>query len=381
MNFRKIFQGLKRQKVFFICAVLQITIGFFAIYNSEILKGYVIQEKEQISKDLNNGEVYKLNLSEFDNETEDFMRKLNNSFNELENMTGVNVFYTSISDIYIKDKLNREILAPIIYLNENTLEKNTLLLSDGNILVEKIFNSKSGYENVILGSDFKETISVGDIISEDDKPKRVVGFLDEEQKLLTKIEYDNLRYDSLDNVILSMEFPGDISNYMKMSDNYLWFDNNISYKIQNDIVHKFEKIGLEANIVSISKYANKKIIEYKRNLNLSKFTSIITIIIITLTIIISLLNAIFKRKKEFGIYILLGATKNRLLKMLYFEILSIVLSGVIIVGVLVLLIYKSININIFMYILILAFIYSLIIMIIPIYKLKKISIKEFLKEV
>lgn len=167
--------------------------------------------------------------------------------------------------------------------------------------------------------------------------------------------------------------------------NYFWFDENIDNKTVSDnldtIKKYFNENGFNPNIYTVNRTINKLLEQYNNRFLINLFVGILISIAVFITFVVSILDSIEKRLKEFGIYIFSGASINNIIKIIFIEILSIVFISFNLFVILRFAIFKTINLNYLFLLIIVLTIFILLTIIIPILKIKSIKIKDMINEV
>lgn len=253
--------------------------------------------------------------------------------------------------------------------------------------LELIFD-KSDTIKVLAGFNYSKYFDIGDKIinyDKDIKELEIVGFLPRDAFYN---DFQGGKKVSLNNSVISgysiRKNAEELLNYGILDTSYLLYDNNISEdkitSINNKIISDFnyiygENIGLR-NINSLNNY-NTSI--WKSRLEFTLKMIVIIMSFIFSTIVISSILLINKRKKEFAVHLLSGASFKDILQILFFEIYGLFIIGMIIFTTLVLVISKEVMVSRLIGINIMILIISSIVSLIPIL-IRKNQINDLLRE-
>ncbi|WP_297518764.1 ABC transporter permease [uncultured Clostridium sp.] len=403
--------SLKKNIFLNIILIFQLALGIYAIYNSIILGTDIKNESQDISKYFNNGDVYNLRINNSDMIYElekNELKKIDDFYNELDNINGISILYNQRLPINISvfegyqnlsefdgtfnEGGEKKFQAQTIFLSPNFFEIFDLKVSDGESLIEnKIVNSNEDSNLFLVGKNFAKEFPIGSTIehewNEDNKPTRgkVVGILEENQKIPYSIFFNGKEYVNLDNTIVALDSQLDIKGRVegRAGNNLIFFDENLKdekiLEIKKQIVDEFKKFNLNVGVIDGSKVLNSELNISKQKLEIYNMMSIVILITVSITFIISLLNSIEKRKKEFGIYVLNGARLKDIAMIIFAEIIFMVGSAYLVFNLYLQTLDIHINGILVIFIGLLLLIYSLVTMLIPLRKIFKYSIQELVK--
>ncbi|MGM9978517.1 MAG: ABC transporter permease [Clostridium sp.] len=217
---------------------------------------------------------------------------LNNIFDENSRVVGLNVS---------KDYYDM--------LNKNLISGKGFSLDDFELTSKDVIP-------IILGKDYKSKCNINDIVEDNNSRQKylVVGFF-KSNKYLAESNYELTMNINLKN---SFIIPMNETEVMNTNDAIIKFNNNKDSNIKIDnIIFKNMKETIKSDVNNFFN-SNKQWLPFL----------IISIIVALIGIIISTILSIISRKREFGIRMVLGESRNRILLKVTIEniILSILAS-------------------------------------------------------
>lgn len=377
MGTKYAFRNIKKNIIFTLLILIQLIISFFAINNSLEMNLLLAAENNKIKHFFAYDNIYKINFDAMNLKGED-LENISEIFNEFENSEEIEMYNNILSPGV---KVNSKEIIDVMHLDD--IHKYEFLLENNEILNKEVLDN----QNVILGKDLKALFKIGDKIKFDEMEFTVAGFLKESSMIPGLVDTNGVDYKSLDSMILSSTkyLPSKFLGFSKPTFNYFGFKDGVSkdrrVEIFNDMKLKFQNINYITNIISINNIIEEIRNEYEQRYKISTLVSILVICASFVTLAISLLDSIYKRMKEFSIYIFSGSTMNDIIKCIFIEICSI---GMLALNCFIMLeIYFKhyINVNNLFVIVGIMMIFILTSMIFPIKKLKSLSIRELLNEV
>lgn len=416
----KIFNNLSQKLFFTVSTIIQFSFAFAIIYISLQLFLNYQDSYKKINNSLGSETLY------FIENNEDYASKLykktdiddyNNFYNYLEDhyncitmsednffiSTSENVENFAIPDspIYKHDE-NSYFTINSLTVNDNYFKNFKIKLFDGRYFDDNDYKSLDDSNEIplILGYDYSDifklndTIEFYDFFNKKNKIGKIVGFLEKGQCYIERpVSTNSIK--SLDKTILIPNKPLNSSNistdiislnnvqlYNKITNSYFLnlSDEDILNIQKESIKQNFFDINISNMDESISYF--KSLFKQQEIMYLSIF--IMIILIASISTITNILNSINDRKREFGIYFAMGATKRYIIDLVVYEItflllLSAFLSTFIIKYIKIFEI-NELNIKGFILLFLIAIITSILISLIPIFKIKNTPMSELLKE-
>ncbi|MGL5576000.1 MAG: ABC transporter permease [Sarcina sp.] len=385
--------------------IFQLVLGMYAMYNSMILSNDIKNEAENINKYFNEGNVYNFRINNSDviyDMEEEKLKKIDSFYNQIDKIEGITLLYNqrlpinmpvfegyqevSEFDGTFNEQGEQKFQAQCIFINNKVADAFNLKISEG-----KNFSLEKNENSFLVGKNFAKQFPIGSIIEHEWNDEnsvvkgKVIGILEEEQKIPYSIFFNGKEYVDLDNTIVCLDSQLDVKGRVegRAGNNLIFFDKNLDkeqiLKIKKQIINGFRKFGLEVGVIDGSKVLNSELNVSKSKLEIYNMMSIVILITVSITFIISILNSIEKRKKEFGVYILNGATLKNIAMIIFTEIVIMIVSAYV-----MFILYmkaKSINVEstLVIYIGLMLPVYSLITMLIPLRKILKYPIQELVK--
>lgn len=358
MIFKFLYEGISRKLTFSLLTVMQFTIATICIYVSVQFLSDTNNLMENINNQFGDDRYYKIDDTRVIEEIRG--ADLEKNKKNLEILQDINGYFQSNKDIEFMSairevvfiKKNEAIPEALvtyssvnvdnteymrtqgIYLNKLFLEKMNYEFIEGNF--EEFESVDNGPTPIILGNMYKDKYSIGDIIQtiapgengDNEKSElKVIGILADNSYINLGGLHLNQQY--LNNAILipfresymMKESEVDKVNLIQrvelfsyMKGGYIITKNHVSI---DEIKDYLFGSGLKFQL----KDFNKFIEEYKKeSYNTIKpviYVSCILILFSILSVIIVMINAIAKERKEYGINIMMGATmkdiRNRIL--------------------------------------------------------------------
>lgn len=401
-----IIKNILNNKLVNFLLVVQLVLGLTAIYNSINISERLNSEINRFDRVFNNGKVYKIR-NEYFNQSETIksadLEKLNKSIDNIDSSKNIEYPYSFNIAIYNKsfensslfeatpDKLevnNKDFFRSYsIFMNELAKEKANLEIQEGSWFLEEESNTIP----VVLGYDYSEYFHVNDefefIDFENDKVLRkakIIGFLKKGSEISANLELPlDLRDINLDKYIIfnNKELINNKNSILSLLfNNYIYFNQNTNLddiEIEsNKIIKDFKDANLPVYLSFEGKELENNIEDLKSSKELSILTSIIITIFLSITIVLTLLNSVIKRTKEFGVHILNGATIKKMMYFILGEVLILIGIAFLIFVLELSILSNNLNYKLILEIFIGSIAYSVFVSIIPITKLKSISIRD-----
>lgn len=420
MKFRYAISGIKRNLVFTLILTIQLIFAFYVLYNTIDIKRNVEVESSKIVDYFKDKKVYNLENqsvdSIFDNNIFPKVNEenLSKTFEELRNIPEVTFAHQVLFPILLEKFDGHEnfkfydpesdfegrvfFQANNIILNEKSLKEFNIKLKEG-----RFFNFDENERNyadtnelpIIVGSNYEKYFKVGDEISyiRSDKglaKAKVIGVLEENQYIPMDMRaFDSKRYVDLNNFILTSYC--EFTDYEIMYDtmfgyNFILFNESTSderiEEVKNKIKMSFsDNLDIKIDIKDLNNYIKSELDTYTEQENIISITAITIFIFITITLIISNLNFIYKRKKEFGVHIFSGGTMKDLAIIIYLEVLIVLVTSLIISLLVIFYQNNSLNVTNVKILFLTLIIISIITTILPITKILNLGINDIIKGV
>lgn len=427
-------KGIRKHKFYTITMLLELICIFISMYNIVFYNKEVNRLYNQINKFSENKSVSRLFYCETPNDQkiesikddyslfQDLDKGLDYSIAfsgesciDIENFYGCEEFHYSSMEYSEGDE---DIFVKAIRVNKNFISNFGLNMLEGRDFKDtEYYYTKSNVLPIIVGYNYKNIYDVGDTIYYFDNGIKceaiVVGILDKQQSIPQKFDTFNAEYVAKvsdnyysldDNIIIPINDVYKLRNseyYNLMLGNFIFIDNRKSNLEKKEIISNIqEKVEKATNTkFNLKFYDNEitaevnKYIEVRDNY---KKTFIISFVFVTITMIVSIINMINSRKMEFGVYLFSGSKVRDIIGILYTEMLLLVMISTIISSIIITIYYRFFQANSFWAgnsdfyynkldftivgsILLMIIIYVLVIIGIPINRLRKISISELLR--
>ncbi|MGL4875560.1 MAG: ABC transporter permease, partial [Clostridium sp.] len=321
MNFKYAIKGMKRNLIFNLLLFIQVSLAFTVIYkgieidtriNAEIDKifNFFKDDKIYTIKDIGSpGDEY-INHDEMVNLLHKINKEKNTTFTQQVDVGEVIHCFDGYEKFLRYEGIGAYAAEGVqvfqvrnLLVNENFLETFNVKLDSGKFFEAddyKRSSKDSKTSPVILGYDFKEHFKIGDIIKTTRNDSlEVIGFAAKNQVTPYVI-------DGSDNYINLNKFMIRPYTYPRVEYwyNFLMFDKFKSdeeiakfiFSLQKDFQ---EKIGVRVDIEDLSTIINENLDIYKMQKDLSNTAMVSIIFFLLLSLIVTNLNLIIKRKKEF----------------------------------------------------------------------------------
>ncbi|WP_333886956.1 ABC transporter permease [Clostridium sp.] len=407
MKFKHAFRAVSRKSFFSLLLIIQLVFCFYSIYENLNLNEKISLETKKIERYFKNKKVYTLEAPNLFGRDVD-MSELNKAFNKLYSNPNYEFFKIDIGSIAIKSFKDSEqfkaydyqlkkgyFLAKNITIDKKYFKNYPIKLKYGRLFNDEEY--KVNYKSdriipILVGSNYSKYFKVGDEIpieiSTGEGKGKIIGIIEENQYSPGDVTQPDSKYLNFNNYIITTELVFEEDYYKNLcafNGNYIIFDNSIEeYKIQNylnDIKETFNSIPhLNVGTRDLTKYIEAESTLFKEQREITFTTSISIIIFVCVTLIITLLNSINKRKKEFGIHIMCGGKLSDIAAITYLQILIVFISSYLISVAFIYSQYKTdINFHILgMEFTIMLFI-SVATSILPVIKIFNLNLSELIK--
>ncbi len=429
-----VLKSIKNSKIISIMIVMQFICLFIALYNIFYYSNTVNNLSEKVEKVYSNRSIYRLVSDEeapkeidtakvieginilSENKDYKFVLSAPEEF-RVKIFNGYEKFmYEGCTEIFKAKNGEEFTMLNAFLVNKNALETFNVELDEGRYFKPEEFYQKEGILPLILGSGYKGIFNIGDKIefcSQDNsfKEAQVIGILKEGESMPTKFDTFNVKFNAnvspnnyiLDNsIVVPLNFNS-ADGFFMVSYSFFYnfivmdkdLDINKKYSLLNEIEEYAEK-NFEIKYVRKS-YDNEITAELNSNKRFKDRaikTTIIVVFFSTITMIVSILNFINDRKREFGVHMLSGASIKNIAYMIFLQILLLTLIGFIL-SMIVLKIYfryfeidkmliadigtRKLEIDIMCKLIIWGIAYSSVISILPLKKLLSLGIKDLLR--
>lgn len=419
----KIITNLSQKLFFTISTIIQFAFAFALIYISLQLFINYIDANKKINNSFGENQLFSIQNNE------DYAKKLykknniddyNNFYNYINknykiiNMLEDNFFVTDFDNIENFVVPNTPVtnvgednyyILNSLTVNNNYFENFNIKLSNGRKFNYDDYNPKDNDSEIpiILGSDYSEIFKINDKIhfydsySNSKKTGTIIGFLEKGQFYIKKpVAIENIV--SLDKTVLIPSQPikennQDILNnkstnlnnlklYLQITNSYFvdLNDSDISNLKEQSNKFNFFDISIVSMDDSISIF--KEIFKQQQIIYISIL--ILILLISSISMITNIINSINDRKREFGIYFAMGATKKYIIDLVVYEIFILIFSAALL-STLIIKYFNPSDINIFDIntyglMCLIVLIISMLISLIPLLKIKNTPMSSLLRE-
>lgn len=291
------------------------------------------------------------------------------------------------TDITGNSQVNGYTIVNGIEVGSNFFENIDIRISNGDLDKFNSFNlsNNNDYIPVVLGSDYSSIFRIGDSIQSENNILEVVAFLEPDQ-YFTSIgsSYYPKFMSNLNNFIIYPQIDNNLGNIGNYS---LVFKKNTSIKyITNKVKEKLVTLGLPFKILNPQEQIDIFNDEMNFEINTSKLLLYLIVIFIYVGTTASLIASISKRKKEFGVHIMSGASITDISLQIFYEMLVIdMLSTSLLIAYLkfgdtnLFINILGFNIQSLMLSIFILFAFTFLICIVPMIKIKSLNITDMIK--
>ena len=414
----KIFTNLRKKLFFTVSTIIQFAFAFSVIYTSMQLFINYNDANKKISNSfgekklfsIQNNEDYatKLYAKDSIDDYKNFYDYLHNEFKVID-MYEDNFFvegFDSIENFIIPNTPPMDIegdrynILNSLTVNNNYFENFNIKLSNGRSFNNDDYNLKDNSSEVpiILGSDYSEIFNLNDEVrffdyySNSEKTGKVIGFLEKGQFYIKKpVAIENIT--PLDKTVLIPTQPIKESSKDRVKFNnlrlYLQITNSYLLDLDDSGISDIKDKSNDFNFFDISIVNMDDSISVFKDLFKQQQILYISILILILSIssismITNIINSINDRKREFGIYFAMGATKKDIVDLVVYEIFILIFSS----ALLSIFIIKRFNIlgtstfdiKVYGLMCLIVLIVSILISLIPVIKIKNTPMSSLLRE-
>ena len=426
-------KSINKHKIFSITLVIELICIFISLYNIIFYFEEIDRLSQKIDK-INEKRVYRLAYDEAG--TIAFSKGSSDLINMIKGLNNTNKYkYTIASpdnmivedfkdssgflayktEIELSNNGLKGIAAKSIMVNDMALEVFDLKLDEG-----RIFNSSEYYDSsesvlpVILGSDYSDIYSVGDsfiyLKGSELLQAEVIGILEKGESIPIKFDDSNAVRGAdvnsnnylLDKVIIVPLSENALFDQAQIYNlfyfNFIFIDKGMNTNERKDILINLEKkieddTGVHFSVKEHDKEIVAEVERYEEIKDNYVSTFRVSIIFATITIIVSIINMINYRKHEFGVYLFSGGTIKDVMKIIFTHMLSLMIISLVITCILLEFYFKFIQASIIQengalrvidfkivgFLLIIGLIYIVVTSLIPINRLRNLSISELLR--
>lgn len=436
MKIKYSIKALKNNKFLTFILTLQLFCGFYSFYNIFDYQKRVNEENDKVNRVYAGKSIYRLIQNEemfydsFENYNK-FIKTIEEIGDSRElafTIAAPHSFGIEIFEGYEKFKVDGSLLFKInnktfcqfnsVFVNKNALTTFQVEVEEGRLFnKEEYLNNNDNVIPIILGYNYSKYLKVGDIINHsvglNTVKAKVIGILKKDQSIPLKFDTWNVKLNAdvspnflkLDNQIIIAYGPGfedgDFFSGHAMYYNFISIDKGLGRENQQQILDKIkayieEATGVRFNLKSYDKEVTAELDKYNSSRKTYLYTTLTILLFLSITIVVSMLNSINKRKKEFGVYFFSGATMKEIILIICFEmIIMSVIALIASVGALYIdfnfldpaveqkydpaLQLRRLDFSIIGLLFVGGIVYSIITSLVPINKLRKLSVSELLR--
>lgn len=280
-------------------------------------------------------------------------------------------------------------------ISNNFFDTYSIEIKKGRKFNENEYKAGYGDKNtlpIIIGADYEKYFNVGDELTYY-MPERglckakIIGVIRDNQYFVGDIMSIDKKYINLNNYILTTSAL-DTSNKMmifkKLIGNYLLIDEKTSDAEVDSVVDELkrvfqENLNIKVGVRNLDGYIKSELNAYKEQEKIVFITALTIIIFVSITLLISLIDSIMRRKREFGIHILNGGTLRDIAIVTYMEVFLVLFSAFIISIPFILRRHIHLDFGLLILMFIILVNLSVLISILPIIKILKLSIIDLIK--
>lgn len=412
MKFKYAIRGMSSRFFYSFLIVAQLILGFYYMYENINLYKTMNLETKKAEKFFKDRKAYDLEVESISNNSND-LQKIIDAFGTIENNSKYTFVKASMIGPMVHTFNNYQQFAASdfksnfsgeTYFQANNITINKPYLKTYPLKVEKgrLFNSDEfnfiGKENsvvpIVVGANYGKYFKVGDEISivllKANRVGKIIGILKEDEYGSGDVSQPQKRYINLNNYIISTDAIYEdkflLCDLTLFNANYILFDNSTNQTEIYKELAKIKKIFNDipsirgANVRDLKEYITQDVDMLKEQYKIVAITSMSVIIFVCITFIISILDCINKRKKEYGIHIMSGGKLSDIAGITYLEIFITFFIAYMITASIIYYIYgKLININSLLMLLIIIIFISIVSALIPIIKIFNLDINQLVK--
>jgi putative ABC transport system permease protein len=408
MKFKYALRGISRRFFYSFLIIAQLIFGFYSMYENINLYKRINSETNKVEKFFKEKKAYALEVSNLTNNSSD-LQKVIDAFKNMENsseytfikttmvgpMTPIFNSYQQFQDSgNFKSNINGKTYFQVkdISINKPYLKTYPLKVGKGRLFNSNEFNfiGNNTVFPIVVGANYDKYFKVGDEIPLDSRIGKIVGILKKNQYAPGDVRQPDVRYINLDNYIISTDAiykdKFDLCNLTLYNANYILFDSSASQsKIYNELA-KIKKMFndipalKDAGVRDLTEYITQDADMLKEQYEIVAVTSVSVIIFVCITFIISILDSIEKRKKEYGIHIMSGGKLFDIGTIIYLEIfITFFISYMITASIIYYRDGELVNINSLLMLLIAMVVISTVSALIPIVRIFNLDIDQLIK--
>ncbi len=400
LNLKYAFLQLNRKVTMTILIILQISVSFSLLYHSFYMKNKVNNEINKLDKIMKNqkkllhmipqGDLREYNVDDLKSFYE--FLKNSRSFDHitLENGTVNSKYFESIEVLSPTTHTTRVEGVEYSFLNSMHIDFEgikylDLKVKEGRMLKEKDFTNDE-ISPVVLGSDYYGKFKLDEVIEiTDNKNKttvKVIGFLEDSSYGISGTLPSEITI--LDKFLLIPNKPlenynGDLFGRVYSSVIDVHDGINISEEIKG-IMEKAKAFNMDITINTVESMVDNKTYIYKDAEKVTKVLFLTIFIFASVGFITSMLYSINKRIKEFGVHLMMGATLKDIALRIFYEISIIMILSY--MGSITIISFTSeglLNKRALIQSAFSAIVFTVLLGIIPIIKVKTLKINELIK--
>ncbi|BAH05393.1 ABC transporter permease [Clostridium kluyveri] len=409
MKFKYAIRGISSRFFYSFLIIAQLIFGFYAMYENINLYKRMDLETNKVEKFFKDKKAYSLEVENMNtNSSDNDLQKIMDAFGNMENSSKYTFVKTSMigsmapifnnyqqfQDSDFKSNINGKTYfqAKNISINKPYLKTYPLKVEKGRLFTSNEFNfiGNNAVFPIVVGANYGKYFKVGDEIPLDSRIGKIIGILKENEYGPGDVSQPSRRYINLNNYIISTDAiyqkKLELCDMTLYNANYILFDNSTN---QSEIYKELIKIKKmfndmpavkDAGVRDLTEYITQDLDMLKEQYEIVAITSMSVIIFVCITFIISILDSINKRKKEYGIHIMSGGKLSDIAGITYLEIFITFFMAYMITSSFIY--YRDggmININSLLILLILMVAISIISALIPIIRIVNLDINQLVK--
>lgn len=413
MKLKYAYKGISKNFIYSILLIIQLIFSFTVIYENIGLSNNVSDDTKYVTKFFSDNKFYDLRQVDSADSSNMDEAKIDKVFNYLESSKNFkfiqyspNAFklkqfadcqqFSAYSDIISYPVNNMNFFdAKNLTVNENYLRIYPFKLKEGRIFTKQEFQRNYGDKNelpIIVGSNYGKYYKPGDEVYflKDGgviHKARIIGIIDNNQFLPGDISSTNLRYINTNNYIITTNAINGKSQYMfdfMFNGNYVLLDKDSTETKVDNTLNQIKKTFLTELNVKVgwnddNKYTSTESTLFGMQQKTVMAMTLVIISFASITLIISSLNSVIKRKTEFGIHILNGGTLKDISITIYLEVFLILAISFILSLPAIYLIHKGFNALYLFEEFCIILILSIIISALPVIKISKLNVSDLIK--
>lgn len=412
MKFKYAIRGISSRFFYSFLIIAQLIFGFYAVYENINLHERIELETNKVEKFFKDKKAYSLEVENMNfNSSDNDFQKIIDVFSNMENsskytfiktsivgpMTPIFNNYQQFQDSDFKSNVNGKTYfqAKNISINRPYLNIYPLNVEKGRLFTSNEFNfiGNNAVFPIVVGASYGKYFKVGDeipIVIGKKRMGKIIGILKENEYAPGDVSQPSSRYINLNNYIISTdsiyEKKFELCDMAFFNANYILFDNSTN---QSEIYKELIKIKKmfndmpavkDAGVRDLTEYITQDLDMLKEQYEIVAITSMSVIIFVCITFIISILDSINKRKKEYGVHIMSGGKLSDIAGITYLEIFITFFMAYVITASIIY--YRDgglININSLLMLLIVMVVIATVSALIPIIRIFNLDINQLVK--